>query len=159
MVTVDGQVKVVDFGIARHADDTVMTPTGEVLGTPHYIAPEQVLNKPVDARADLYSTGCLLFRVLTGRRPFVGDDWVALAHAHVYEPPPRPTDLRPDLPARADSMVARALAKDPEGRYQTAEEFRHALGALAAPAAPSLPAGQPERARGRWWRERTGRRG
>ena len=142
MVAADGQVKVVDFGIARHVDDTVMTPTGSWVGTPHYVAPEQVLNKPVDARADLYSTGCLLFRVLTGRPPFVGDNGLALAHAHVYDTPPRPTALRPDLPAAVDDIIAKALAKEPCDRYETAGGFRAALvGLMVGPDREQKPDG------------------
>ena len=144
MITADGQVKVVDFGIARAVDATVMTTTGRVLGTPHYIAPERVLGQPVDARADLYSTGCLLFQALTGRPPFVGDNWITLAHAHVYEPPPRPTALRPDLPAVVDDIITKALAKDPKDRYRNANDFRTALAGLSPPPSPISPRDQQQ---------------
>ena len=127
MVADDGRVKVVDFGIARAVDGTVTT---KVLGTPGYMAPEQALNKPVDARTDLYAAGCVLFAVLTGGPPFVGDSAVAVVVQHLSQPPPAPSGLRPGLPEGVDAVVARALAKEPDDRYQSAEEFRSALEAL-----------------------------
>ncbi|MCL2454602.1 MAG: protein kinase [Micrococcales bacterium] len=134
MITTDGRAKVVDFGIALVASMT-MSLSGSVRGTPHYMAPEQALNKTVDARADLYSTGCLLFRALTGRPPFVGETMAALLLKHRDERPPAPTTLRTDLPTTVNLIVAKAMAKQPDDRYQTADEFRIALASLMERAA------------------------
>jgi serine/threonine-protein kinase len=126
MLTTTGAVKVMDFGIARATADSGQTgtSTSTVMGTAAYLSPEQAQGLSVDSRSDLYSTGVVLFELLTRRPPFVADAPVAVAFAHVNEPPPVPSSLDPTLPAQLDPIVARALAKDPAQRYQTAVEFR-----------------------------------
>jgi serine/threonine-protein kinase len=125
MVTTSGTVKLVDFGIARFGGDPSVTGTTiqEVLGTPAYISPEQARGETADARSDLYSAGCLLFELLTGRPPFTGDDPVLLVYQHVHEPAPQADTGVPAL----DAVVATALAKDRAARFQSAQAFRAAL--------------------------------
>ncbi|MDP9442330.1 MAG: Stk1 family PASTA domain-containing Ser/Thr kinase, partial [Actinomycetota bacterium] len=125
MLTADGQVKVMDFGIARALADTgAMTQTAAVMGTAQYLSPEQARGEQVDARSDLYSTGCLLYELLTGRPPFTGDSPVSVAYQHVREEPVPPSSVDPEVPTAADTITLKALAKDREDRYQTAAEFR-----------------------------------
>ncbi len=126
MLTTTGAVKVMDFGIARATADAghTGTSTSTVMGTAAYLSPEQAQGLTVDSRSDLYSAGVVLFELLTRRPPFVADAPVAVAFAHVNEPPPVPSTLDPTLPPQLDPIVARALAKDPAQRYQTAVEFR-----------------------------------
>src|SRR5919109_4176334 len=126
MVTRSGDVKVMDFGIARAMSDAqaTMTQTAQVIGTAQYLSPEQARGERVDSRSDLYSTGCLLYELLTGRPPFTGESAVAIAYQHVRENPVPPTQLDPELPPWADSIVLKAMAKDPADRYQDAAEMR-----------------------------------
>src|SRR5438552_2230447 len=126
MLTRTGEVKVMDFGIARAVSDAqaTMTQTAQVIGTAQYLSPEQARGERVDARSDLYSTGCLLYELLTGRPPFLGDSPVAIAYQHVRENPVPPSQLDPEIPAWADSIVLRAMAKDPADRYQSAADMR-----------------------------------
>ena len=126
MLTTTGAVKVMDFGIARAVADSsqTATSTSTVLGTAAYLSPEQAQGRTVDARSDLYSAGVVLFELLTRKPPFVADSPVAVAFAHVNEPPPAPSTLDPSLPPDVDPILARALNKDPALRYQTAVEFR-----------------------------------
>ena len=120
-----GDVKVMDFGIARAmANASTMTATSAVIGTAQYLSPEQARGEQVDARSDIYSTGCLLYELLTGRPPFVGDSPVSVAYQHVREEPVPPSTVDPDVPAAADAIVLKALTKDREHRYQTADEMR-----------------------------------
>ena len=113
-----------DFGITKHAlSQTGLTATGQFVGTIDYIAPEQIQDKPVDARTDIYSLGCVLYECLTGRVPFKKDVDAAVLWAHVGEPPQPPSAVRPDLPRGLDDVVLRALAKDPNDRYGTCREF------------------------------------
>ncbi|MCU1632125.1 MAG: serine/threonine protein kinase [Micrococcaceae bacterium] len=129
MITLDGAVKVMDFGIARAMADSqaTMTQTQAVLGTAQYLSPEQARGEKVDARSDLYSAGCLLFELLTGRPPFVGDSPVSVAYQHVREEPPTASSLNTDVTPALDSVLARALEKDREDRFQDAAGFRKAL--------------------------------
>ncbi len=129
MLTPTGQVKVMDFGIARALADTsaTMTSTSTVIGTAQYLSPEQARGEQVDARSDLYSTGCLLYELLTGRPPFVGDSPVAVAYQHVREQPLPPSVFNPAVGDELDRVVLHALAKDRTARYQTAEAFRDDL--------------------------------
>jgi serine/threonine-protein kinase len=127
MLDRDGRVKVVDFGIARAAADDTLTQTGLVLGTASYLSPEQAQGLTVDARSDVYSLGCVLFEMLTGRPPFEGDTPVSIAYRHVNEPPPRPRELDPSVPPHLDEAVLHALEKDPDSRFATAEAFRQAI--------------------------------
>jgi eukaryotic-like serine/threonine-protein kinase len=126
MVTRNGDIKVMDFGIARAMSDNqaTMTQTAQVIGTAQYLSPEQARGERVDARSDLYSTGCLMYELLTGRPPFTGDSPVAIAYQHVRENPVPPTVVDPDIPAWADAIVLKAMAKDPNDRYQSAGEMR-----------------------------------
>ncbi|MFJ1731325.1 Stk1 family PASTA domain-containing Ser/Thr kinase [Streptomyces sp. NPDC088254] len=126
MLTRNGQVKVMDFGIARAMGDSgmTMTQTAAVIGTAQYLSPEQAKGEQVDARSDLYSTGCLLYELLTVRPPFVGDSPVAVAYQHVREEPQAPSVFDPEITAEMDAIVLKALVKDPNYRYQSADEMR-----------------------------------
>jgi eukaryotic-like serine/threonine-protein kinase len=147
MLTRAGEVKVMDFGIARSLDDlgATMTQTSAVIGTAQYLSPEQARGQQVDARSDLYSTGCLLYELLTGRPPFVGDSPVSVAYQHVREDPVPPSELDPDVSPSVDAIVLKALAKDREVRYQSADEMRRDIAhALAGrPVAAVAPPPQP----------------
>ncbi len=142
MVTTSGAVKVMDFGIARALADTnaTMTQTQAVVGTTQYLSPEQARGEPVDARSDLYSAGCLLFELLTGRRPFVGDSPTAVAYQHTNETAPDPSTLNPSVSEALDAVVACALAKDREDRFQTGLEFKAALARAMAHSGPGFVA-------------------
>jgi eukaryotic-like serine/threonine-protein kinase len=125
MVTRNGDVKVMDFGIARAMSDAqaTMTQTAQVIGTAQYLSPEQARGERVDTRSDLYSTGCLMYELLVGRPPFTGDSPVAIAYQHVRENPIPPSRLDPELPPWADAIVLKAMAKSANDRYQTAAEM------------------------------------
>ncbi|MEV0775183.1 Stk1 family PASTA domain-containing Ser/Thr kinase [Streptomyces sp. NPDC050428] len=126
MLTRTGQVKVMDFGIARAMGDSgmTMTQTSAVIGTAQYLSPEQAKGEQVDARSDLYSTGCLLYELLTVRPPFIGDSPVAVAYQHVREEPQAPSTFDPEITPEMDAIVLKALVKDPDYRYQSADEMR-----------------------------------
>ncbi|MGA5817067.1 Stk1 family PASTA domain-containing Ser/Thr kinase [Kitasatospora sp. NPDC094028] len=126
MLTRQGNVKVMDFGIARAMGDTgmTMTQTSAVIGTAQYLSPEQARGDQVDARSDLYSTGCLLYELLTVRPPFIGDSPVAVAYQHVREEPQPPSVFDPEVRPEVDAIVLKALAKDRDYRYQSADEMR-----------------------------------
>ncbi|MHB9852354.1 Stk1 family PASTA domain-containing Ser/Thr kinase [Streptomyces krungchingensis] len=126
MLTRNGQVKVMDFGIARAMGDAgmTMTQTAAVIGTAQYLSPEQAKGEQVDARSDLYSTGCLLYELLTVRPPFVGDSPVAVAYQHVREEAQPPSVFDPEITPEMDAIVLKALVKDPDYRYQSADEMR-----------------------------------
>jgi beta-lactam-binding protein with PASTA domain len=147
MLTPTGAVKVMDFGIARALADVgqTMTQSQAVVGTAQYLSPEQARGENVDARSDLYSTGCLLFELLTGRPPFVGDSPVSVAYQHVREAAPRPSQFASDVPSALDAVVERALQKDRANRYSTAQEFmadlQRVLDPSAAPASGANPIG------------------
>ncbi|MBZ4016922.1 Stk1 family PASTA domain-containing Ser/Thr kinase [Streptomyces purpurogeneiscleroticus] len=126
MLTRTGQVKVMDFGIARAMGDAgmTMTQTAAVIGTAQYLSPEQAKGETVDARSDLYSTGCLLYELLTVRPPFIGDSPVAVAYQHVREEPQPPSNFDSEITPEMDAIVLKALVKDPDYRYQSADEMR-----------------------------------
>lgn len=126
MMTKRGVVKVMDFGIARAMQSgvTSMTQTGMVVGTPQYLSPEQALGRGVDARSDLYSVGIMLFQLVTGRLPFDADSPLAIAYAHVQEQPVAPSAVNRALPPAVDALVARALKKNPNERFPSAEAMR-----------------------------------
>ncbi|MEU3841450.1 protein kinase [Streptomyces sp. NPDC028635] len=126
MMTKRGVVKVMDFGIARAMQSgvTSMTQTGMVVGTPQYLSPEQALGRGVDARSDLYSVGIMLFQLVTGRLPFDADSPLAIAYAHVQEEPPLASSINRALPPAVDALITRALKKNPNERFPTAESMR-----------------------------------
>jgi serine/threonine-protein kinase len=172
MITPSGQVKVADFGIARMTTSAeTVEQTAAVLGTAAYLSPEQAQGRPVDARSDLYSLGCVLYEMVTGRPPFTGDSPVAVASKHVLEPPTPPSKLNPDVSPELEAVILRALAKNPDNRYASAEELRadleRARRGLPVEATPVLPESAqtqvlrggprtevlppPEPPRSRWW--------
>jgi beta-lactam-binding protein with PASTA domain/predicted Ser/Thr protein kinase len=178
MLNQRGDVKVTDFGIARMTTTTAdsITQTAAVLGTASYLSPEQAQGQPVDGRSDIYSLGCVLYEMVTGRPPFLGDSPVTVASKHVLEQPASPSKVNPDVSSDLDSVILRALSKNPENRYQSAEAFRADLERIrrgllveAAPLLPSdvvgatrvvedapahtavLPPTGPEPRRSRWW--------
>lgn len=122
-----GTAKVTDFGIARAAGASQLTSTQTVMGTAHYLSPEQALHQPLDGRSDLYSLGIVLYEALTGRLPFDGDSLVAVAMKQVHDTPPPLRALRPEIAPRTEAAIMKALAKDPNQRYQSAAEMRAAL--------------------------------
>jgi beta-lactam-binding protein with PASTA domain/predicted Ser/Thr protein kinase len=134
MITPDDKVKVMDFGIARAVSDSSSTvaQTTAILGTASYFSPEQAKGETVDARTDLYSTGVVLFEMLTGRAPFRGETAVSVAYQHVSETPVRPSSVNPDVSPALDEVVLRALGKGRFDRYQTAPEFMEELELAAA---------------------------
>ncbi len=164
-LTPSDAAKVGDFGIARlERPDATLTLTGQTFGSPPYVAPEQATGGKVDARADLYSLGCVLFQMLAGRRPFSGDDAVSLVYQHVHTTPPRVDSLHPEVPLALGDLVAGLMAKDPDDRPDSAEEVRRALESVptdpVATATATLPVtatavlprrAQAERRRKPWW--------
>src|SRR5882757_1516479 len=130
MITRTGAVKVMDFGIARAVTDSAatVTATAQVIGTAQYLSPEQARGENVDARSDVYSTGCMLYELLTGSPPFTGDSPVAVAYQHVRENANPPSSINPDVPQVLDAIVLKAMAKNPLNRYQSAAEMRADLG-------------------------------
>jgi predicted Ser/Thr protein kinase len=123
MLTPEGKVKVMDFGIARATTSETITQTAAVVGTAQYISPEQAQGQAVDFRSDLYSTGCCLYEMLTGTVPFTGATPVAIAYRHVREDPTPPRQLNRDVPVPLEAICLKAMAKLPDNRYQTAAEF------------------------------------
>jgi serine/threonine-protein kinase len=126
-LTASGAVKIGDFGIASVASDVTVTRAGEVFGSAPYVSPEQVTGDPVDARADLYSLGCVMFEMATGRPPFIGDEPAALAYQHAHTTPERADAVVPQVPAALASTIDRLLAKDPADRPDSADELRRVL--------------------------------
>jgi serine/threonine-protein kinase len=131
MVAQDGTVKLLDFGIARRPDGTTLTQAASVLGTAAYMAPERALGQPGDARADIYSLGCLLYAMLTGRPPFTGEVSAAVLHQQINADPAPPSRLRTGIPKALDALVLAMLAKAPEARPRAAAEVRDRLAAVA----------------------------
>jgi eukaryotic-like serine/threonine-protein kinase len=126
MLTDTGEIKVADFGIARPATETTGTVTlaGTVMGTPQYLSPEQGRGETVDVRSDIYSVGCMLFELLVGEPPFSGDSPLSIVVRHISDSPPPPSAANADVSGDIDSIVLKALAKDPADRYQTASEMK-----------------------------------
>nr|BFE64251.1 Stk1 family PASTA domain-containing Ser/Thr kinase [Dactylosporangium thailandense] len=141
MLTQTGQVKVMDFGIARAlaSGATTMTQTSAVIGTAQYLSPEQARGEPVDARSDVYATGCVIFELLCGHPPFVGDNPVSVAYQHVREDPRPPSSSNRDVTPEIDAVVLKALAKNPLNRYQSAGEMRADVMRAAAGRPVSAP--------------------
>jgi serine/threonine protein kinase len=138
MIATNGQVKVMDFGIARAVSESSATiaETSAIVGTAQYFSPEQARGEVVDSRTDLYSTGVVLFEMLTGQAPFRGENPVAVAYQHVNQVPPVPSSINRNVPAALDAVTLRALSKDRFARYQSASEFRDEVEAAGAGAAP-----------------------
>ncbi|MFX0578687.1 serine/threonine-protein kinase [Nocardia nepalensis] len=126
LVTAGDFVYLVDFGIAHVATDARLTSASATIGSFHYIAPERFGAAPVSASVDVYSLACVLYECLTGVRPFTADTDAALIHSHLYEPPPKPSMMRSDIPPGFDAVIARGLAKSPEDRYASAGELARA---------------------------------
>ncbi len=140
MISKTGAVKVMDFGIARAlADSHSVTQTAAVIGTAQYLSPEQARGDSVDARSDVYSLGCVLYEILTGQPPFVGDSPVAVAYQHVREDPVPPSERHKGISPELDAVVLKALAKNPDNRYQTAAEMRADLVRVHSGEAPDAP--------------------
>jgi serine/threonine protein kinase len=141
MISKAGAVKVMDFGIARALADSgnPMTQTSAVIGTAQYLSPEQARGETVDARSDVYSLGCVLYEILTGEPPFVGDSPVAVAYQHVREDPVPPSQRHGGISPELDAVVLKALAKNPENRYQTAADMRTDLIRVHSGEAPDAP--------------------
>jgi eukaryotic-like serine/threonine-protein kinase len=140
MISKAGAVKVMDFGIARAlADANSVTQTAAVIGTAQYLSPEQARGEKVDARSDVYSLGCVLYEVLTGEPPFIGDSPVAVAYQHVREDPVPASQRHPGISPELDAVVLKALAKNPDNRYQTAAEMRADLIRVHSGEAPEAP--------------------
>jgi eukaryotic-like serine/threonine-protein kinase len=137
MVTKEGAIKVTDFGIAR-LESSTLTQAGMALGTPSYMSPEQFMGQTVDARSDIYSAGVVLYQLLTGEKPFTGAV-TTIMHRALNSMPDRPSVLNVQVPAAFDDVIAKSMAKRPEGRYQTAQEFADDLIAVAN-GKPSRPA-------------------
>jgi serine/threonine-protein kinase len=149
MVTPSGNVKVMDFGIARVQGSEHLTTNGYMVGTPAYMSPEQVRGEEVDPRMDLYSVAVVLYRLVTQHLPFTGDTAIAMIHSQLNNPPTPPQQFRPDIPAWLVAVIERGLAKKPADRFQTAADFRAALengltGKLPIPQADTAPAGSTD---------------
>jgi serine/threonine-protein kinase len=144
LLTADGTVKVTDFGIARAWDDSSeLTKTGAVIGTATYFSPEQAQGTPADERSDIYALGVVMYEMLAGRPPFSGESPVAVAYQHVSSLAVQPSLDNPDVPNELDAIVMRALEKDPDARYQTADDLRHALLLfLRGETPPTVPAAE-----------------
>ncbi|KQU35858.1 MULTISPECIES: Stk1 family PASTA domain-containing Ser/Thr kinase [unclassified Rhodococcus (in: high G+C Gram-positive bacteria)] len=141
MINRAGAVKVMDFGIARAIADSSspMTQTAAVIGTAQYLSPEQARGEQVDARSDVYSLGCVLFEILTSEPPFTGDSPVAVAYQHVREDPRLPSSVNPDIPRELDSIILKAMSKNPANRYQSAADMRTDLIRVLGGQRPSAP--------------------
>ncbi|MBE1551723.1 serine/threonine protein kinase [Mycobacterium sp. OAS707] len=138
----------IDFGIARGADQTSLTSTGGVIGTWHYMAPERLSAREADARSDIYALACVLHECLTGKRPFPGDSLESQVAAHLTTPPPRPSTIRAGVPAELDPVIAKGMAKNPDKRYATALELgRDARDAVTAQPPRQTPTEQAAAAR------------
>lgn len=127
MIVEKNTVKVTDFGIAKISNNLTLTQTGRVVGTPSYMAPEQIEGKEVDGRADVFSLGVVLYELLTGQRPFTGDTLASLAYKLVHIDPPQPSQLNKNVPPIFDEIISRSICKNPNDRFQSADEFYKAL--------------------------------
>ena len=138
----DGRVKVTDFGIARAQALNTMTATGAIMGTPHYMSPEQARGRRADIRSDLYSLGCVLYQMLSGKVPFDADTPLGVLDMHRETPPPRIRQVRRDVPRAVEAVVDRCLEKDPARRYQTPQELVAALSVAMPQARPVRPSSE-----------------
>jgi len=142
MLTPEGVVKLMDFGIARSGTDRGLTTTGTTMGSLYYMSPEQVKGQATDARSDLYSLGVSLYEMVTGERPFRADSDYSLMAAQVQQPPKPPIEVRSDLSAALNTIILMAIAKDPAQRFQSADAFHNALNSLRGALPKGLPANQ-----------------
>jgi serine/threonine protein kinase len=126
LIDEDDFAYLIDFGIARRADQTGLTGTGAAIGSWHYMAPERMRAQEADARADIYALACVLYECLTAHRPFPGDSTESQVAAHLMEPPPQPSTTLPTVPTRLDAVIARGMAKEPDQRYSTTTELADA---------------------------------
>jgi len=144
MLTPDGTVKLMDFGIAKGATDRKLTMTGTTMGSLYYMSPEQIRGEQtLDPRSDLYSVGVSLYELVTGKRPFDGDSQFAIMSAHLEREPVPPIQIEPRLPAQLNELILLSVKRDAGARFQTADAFRNALNSVAAAVAPTLPLAQP----------------
>jgi serine/threonine protein kinase len=138
-------MKLLDFGIAklgiRHGEATPQTNASMLIGTPDYMSPEQTRGKPITPATDLYAIGCVLFELVTGRRPFVGDNALQLMFLHADQEPPRASDLHPEVPAGVDELILSLMRKDPSARPASADEVRRSLAVLYEELSPGRPLG------------------
>jgi len=139
MLTPQGVIKLMDFGIARAGEDRSLTMTGTTMGSLSYMSPEQVKGEPTDARSDLYSVGVSLYEMVTGQQPFVATSDYSIMAAHVKETPRPPVELHPGLPSELNEIILMAIAKDPAQRFQTADAFRNALGSVPVTGSAPVP--------------------
>jgi serine/threonine-protein kinase len=133
-----GDVKIMDFGIARVADMKGMTSTGTVMGTPDYMSPEQAQGLSIDHRTDIYSSGVVLYEILTGKLPFIAESPLAVLNKHIRDVPPRPTSLNPLIPLDMEAVLLRTLAKNPDQRHQKISQLYADLEEISAHLATSL---------------------
>ena len=131
IITTDGDVKLTGFGLAKTHTDPQLTQAGKMLGSLHYISPEQVKGLPtIDARTDIYAVGVILYELVTGRKPFPGDSQFEVMFAHVNANPASPDQVNPEVPPALSELILKAMAKEPADRFQTAAEFRRQLGSV-----------------------------
>jgi serine/threonine-protein kinase len=132
LINDESLVKIVDFGVAAAARDmdTRLTKTGLVIGTPTYMAPEQVLGKPIDTRTDIYSLGVIMYEIMTGRPPYVGGDSMAVMYQHVQGKPQAPREFNPQLPLALSAIILKAMAADPNARFQSMAELGASVAAF-----------------------------
>ena len=154
LITQDGDAKVTDFGIARAEALSTMTATGMIMGTPHYMSPEQAQGNRADVRSDVYSLGCVMYQMLAGEVPFQGTTPMVVLRRHIDEQPRPIRELRRDVPGELAGVVERAMEKDPDDRYQSAGDLAEAIRSVAAgsgrqaraarsPSPPTRPSGAP----------------
>jgi len=140
MLTPQGVVKLMDFGIARSGEERSLTMTGTTLGSLNYMSPEQVKGESTDARSDLYSVGVSLYELVTGRKPFQAESDYSIMSAHVKDAPKAPIEFQPGIPPTLNEIILIAIAKDPAQRFQTADAFRNALSSVHGGATATMPA-------------------